>query len=72
MSYENTSLSKDFNIENDRFMLSRGISFYNRAIEDIYKCDRVIYYLKVEISKKYRQQRAETDKVVSINVLEIF
>ena len=53
MSHENTLLSKGFNIENDRFKLSKGISFYNRASDDIYKCDRVIYYLKVEISKKY-------------------
>ena len=55
MSHENTLLSKGFNIENDRFKLSRGISFYNRASEDIYKCDRVIYYLNVEISKRYGQ-----------------
>ena len=55
MSHKNTSLSKDFNIENDRFKLSMGISFYNRASEDIYKCDKVIYYLKVEINKRYGQ-----------------
>ena len=55
MSHQNILLSKDFNIENDRFKLSRGISFFNRGSEVIYKCDRVIYYLKVEISKTYGQ-----------------